>query len=77
MLDKLAYAGGLFSILTFNHFLIDWVFHKTADIVACAFEFDINTSGEFSRELPKSRLPSLMQELASFAFEIAKKGDVR
>jgi hypothetical protein len=50
---------------------------KTADFTACVLEFDVNTSGEFSRELPKNRLPSVMQELASLAFEIAKKGDVR
>jgi len=43
---------------------------------ACRLELDLNTSSDFSGPLPSDKLPSLMNELATWAKEIAANGDV-
>lgn len=43
---------------------------------ACRLELDINTSPEFSGDIPKQYLVSLFEELVSLGREIASKGDI-
>ncbi len=43
---------------------------------ACRVELDINTSQEFSDNLPKDRLSELFDELVNMADEISLKGDI-
>jgi len=43
---------------------------------ACRVEMDINTSPDFSSELPREKLPALLQELTDLSRELALKGDV-
>jgi hypothetical protein len=43
---------------------------------ACRVEMDINTSPDFSGELPREKLPTLLKELTDLGRELAIKGDV-
>jgi len=43
---------------------------------ACRLELDINTAGEFPREIEKREAPKVLEELFALAEEIATKGDV-
>ncbi|MBW2060562.1 MAG: hypothetical protein JRI95_03245 [Deltaproteobacteria bacterium] len=51
--------------------------HPRDTISACRLALDVNTSQEFSGELPKNVLSDLFDELVILAKEIADKGDIK
>ncbi|MER3422349.1 MAG: hypothetical protein C4293_03070 [Nitrospiraceae bacterium] len=48
----------------------------THEAFACRVELDINTAKEFSEELGKEMIPSLLKELVSLGMEISLRGDI-
>lgn len=46
------------------------------NLLACRLEMDINTSQEYSSDLPPKQLSQIFQELTDFSKEIAANGDI-
>lgn len=44
---------------------------------ACSLELDLNTDGEFAKELPRESLKKILDVLIEFALEIGQRGDVQ
>jgi hypothetical protein len=44
---------------------------------ACSLELDLNTDGEFTEELPRESLKSILDLLIEFGLEISQRGDVQ
>lgn len=49
---------------------------SAGELHAVHLELDINTPGDFQGELPRERLPEILDELISLGLEIAAKGEI-
>jgi hypothetical protein len=45
--------------------------------IAVRLDLDINTTADFSSELPSEQLPKIFRELIELGREIAREGDVK
>jgi len=67
------------SVVTFTQFQLipQGSYNATPLDVAVRLELDINTSPDFSGELPKDKLPEIFAELVKSGKEITLKGDIK
>lgn len=72
------WSVGMFSVIPMNFALQPSrvEVYSARQSFACRAELDINTSQEFSSELPQELLPQILKELMSLGQEIILEGDV-